>query len=98
MTLLNEQRLNKLREKWWAAPKGLNCDDYEDHSEGISLHDIGGVFVAIFVGIAIACITLVFEYVWYKKYRANPKVIDVGVVAFGGNSRNVGIGEVSHEN
>lgn len=84
LTLLNRRELEKLRLKWWAAPKGQNCDDYEDQTEGISVEDIGGVFVAIFVGIAVACMTLIFQYVWYKKYRTNPKVIDVSAAAFDG--------------
>lgn len=25
----------------------------------------------------MACLTLVFEYWWYKKYRKNPKIVDV---------------------
>ena len=37
----------------------------------------GGVFIVIFVGIGMACMTLVFEYWWYK-HRKNPNLIEVG--------------------
>lgn len=40
---------------------------------------LGGVFIVIFVGIGMACMTLVFEYWWYK-YRKNPNLIEVGPV------------------
>jgi hypothetical protein len=39
----------------------------------------GGVFIVIFVGIGLACITLAFEYWWYK-YKKNPQVVDAGNV------------------
>lgn len=52
------------------------CDKSEDQSNGISIDNIGGVFIVIFVGIGMACITLIFEYWWYK-YRKTPKIIDV---------------------
>lgn len=34
------------------------------------------MFIVIFVGIGLACITLAFEYWWYK-YRKVSKVVDV---------------------
>jgi len=39
----------------------------------------GGVFIVIFVGIGLACITLAFEYWWYK-YKKNPQVADTATV------------------
>lgn len=75
--MLNKRQLEKLKEKWWNKNKNkMDCEKPEDQSDGISIQNIGGVFIVIFVGIGLACITLVFEY-WYYKYRKNPKVIDV---------------------
>lgn len=51
-----------------------NCDLENDQSDGISIHNIGGVFLVIFVGIVFACFTLAFEY-WYYRYRV--KVSDL---------------------
>lgn len=34
---------------------------------------IGGVFIVIFVGIGLACITLAFEY-WFYKYKQKPRM------------------------
>lgn len=51
-----------------------DCDLENDQSDGISIHNIGGVFLVIFVGIIFACFTLAFEY-WYYRYRA--KVSDL---------------------
>lgn len=70
--------MERLKEKWWsnnpAAKK--DCDKQDDQSDGISIQNIGGVFIVIFVGIGLACITLAFEYWWYK-YRKGSKIIDV---------------------
>ena len=40
----------------------------------------GGVFIVIFVGIGLACITLAFEYWWYK-YRRPTLISDVDKVS-----------------
>lgn len=75
--MLNKRQLEKLKEDWWKNDEfQKNCQKAEDQSDGISIQNIGGVFIVIFVGIGMACITLVFEY-WYYKYRKNPKIIDV---------------------
>ncbi|XP_055372265.1 ionotropic receptor 25a [Condylostylus longicornis] len=77
LMLLNKRQLEKLKEKWWKDDEAQSkCDKPEDQSDGISIQNIGGVFIVIFVGIGMACITLVFEYWWYK-YRKNSRVIDV---------------------
>lgn len=77
MQLLNKRHLEKLKEDWWnSAEYKSKCDKIEDQSDGISIQNIGGVFIVIFVGIGMACITLVFEYWWYK-LRKTPKVTDV---------------------
>lgn len=69
--------MEKLKEDWWKNDEfQRNCQKAEDQSDGISIQNIGGVFIVIFVGIGMACVTLIFEY-WYYKYRKNPKIIDV---------------------
>ncbi|KAJ8927536.1 hypothetical protein NQ314_019993 [Rhamnusium bicolor] len=57
-------------------PNKKDCEKADDQSDGISIQNIGGVFIVIFVGIGLACITLAFEYWWYK-YRKGSKIIDV---------------------
>lgn len=76
--LLNKRQLEKLKEEWWTNDEYQSkCEKPEDQSDGISIQNIGGVFIVIFVGIGMACVTLVFEYWWYK-YRKNPNtIIDV---------------------
>lgn len=69
LILLNKRRLEKLKDKWWKHnPVKKNCDLENDQSDGISIHNIGGVFLVIFVGIIFACLTLAFEY-WYYRHR-----------------------------
>ena len=38
------------------------CEEADDNSGGISIHNIGGVFIVIFIGIGLAIITLGAEY------------------------------------
>ncbi|THK33242.1 ionotropic receptor 25a, partial [Diachasma alloeum] len=65
--LLNKRTLEQLKNTWWTNnPERKPCEKEDDQSEGISIQNIGGVFIVIFVGIALACITLAFEYWWYR--------------------------------
>lgn len=73
LVLLNKRKLEKLKDKWWKSnPSRRNCDKEGDESDGISIDNIGGVFIVIFVGIGMACCTLAFEYWWYR-YRPRPE-------------------------
>lgn len=74
--LLNKRHLEKLKEKWWRKDDvSGKCEKPEDQSDGISIQNIGGVFIVIFVGIAMACLTLLFEF-WYYKFRKPPKIVN----------------------
>lgn len=75
LQLLNKRYLEKLKEDWWKDKK--KCEKIEDQSDGISIQNIGGVFIVIFVGIGMACITLVFEYWWYKYRKTTPEITTV---------------------
>ncbi|CAK1585204.1 unnamed protein product [Parnassius mnemosyne] len=67
LQLLNKRELEKLKENWWNKnPNAKRCDKQDDQSDGISIQNIGGVFIVIFMGIGLACITLGVEYWWYK--------------------------------
>lgn len=75
--LLNKRKLEKIKEDWWKNEEyQAKCEKPEDQADGISIQNIGGVFIVIFVGIGMACLTLVFEYWWYK-YRKNTKIVQV---------------------
>lgn len=77
LQLLNRRELERLKEQWWNRnPNAKKCEKQDDQSDGISIQNIGGVFIVIFVGIGLACITLAFEYWWYK-YRKDTRVVDV---------------------
>lgn len=72
--LLNKRYLEKLKEEWWNSDVYKSeCEEPADQSEGITFQNIGGVFIVIFVGISMACITLMFEYCVHK-YRKTPKI------------------------
>ncbi|XP_044756675.1 ionotropic receptor 25a-like [Coccinella septempunctata] len=67
LLLLNRRELEGLKEKWWNRnPKKVVCEQQDNQSDGISIQNIGGVFIVIYAGIVLALITLAFEYYWYK--------------------------------
>ncbi|CAG9797996.1 unnamed protein product [Chironomus riparius] len=75
LQLLNKRQLEKFKERWWKKDDiSAKCEKPEDQSDGISIQNIGGVFIVIFVGIGMACITLAFEF-WYYKLRKTPKIV-----------------------
>ncbi|CAH1971639.1 unnamed protein product [Acanthoscelides obtectus] len=77
LQLLNRRELERLKEKWWNKnPEKQDCEKADDQSDGISIQNIGGVFIVIFVGIGLACITLAFEYWWYK-YKKVTNIVEV---------------------
>ncbi|XP_066145499.1 ionotropic receptor 25a-like [Euwallacea fornicatus] len=80
LQLLNRRELERLKEKWWNKnPEKKQCEKADEQQDGISIQNIGGVFIVIFVGIGLACVTLAFEYWWYK-YRKNSSVTNIAGV------------------
>ncbi|XP_044735495.1 ionotropic receptor 25a-like [Chrysoperla carnea] len=79
LELLNKRELERLKEKWWNSnPEAKSCVKNEDKTgDGIYIENIGGVFIVIFAGVGLACITLGFEYWWYKYRKGSSKGIDV---------------------
>ncbi|KAI1278138.1 Glutamate receptor ionotropic, kainate 3 [Halotydeus destructor] len=69
LKLLNERQLESLKEEWWDNYRRV-CEDTKKSSDGISIHNIGGVFIVIFIGVILACITLVFEYIFLRRKAA----------------------------
>jgi len=67
LRLLNQRKLEGMKERWWNQnPNRVTCEEDEEDTGGISIHNIGGVFIVIFVGIFLALITLAIEYWYYK--------------------------------
>ncbi|CAD5111995.1 unnamed protein product [Dimorphilus gyrociliatus] len=78
LQLLNQRVLEDLKSRWWDFGK-VKCEKIEDESDGISIKNIGGVFLVIFIGIGLGLLTLAFEYYWYKLRPAwNDKREDKG--------------------
>ncbi|KAH7695352.1 CBN-GLR-7 protein [Aphelenchoides avenae] len=90
LKLLNQRSLEQLKEKWWHQnPKRQECPNAEDDSTGISIQNIGGVFIVILAGIVISLIILVFEYFYYKKKdAAAQKEAGNGKVTSGNSEQN----------
>jgi hypothetical protein len=56
-----------MKEEWWQTQNQKNCNNGEDENEGISIQNIGGVFILVLAGTVLASIMLAFEYYWYKR-------------------------------
>lgn len=77
LQLLNQRTLEKLKKKWWDKNK-VKCPKLENESEGISLNNIGGVFILIAGGAALALVCLGFE-LYFFKYKPKQASKNYGV-------------------
>ncbi len=67
LQLLNQRFLEDLKSRWWEFNR-KKCPAIENEEDGISIQNIGGVFLVIFIGIGLGLITLAFEYYWSVQY------------------------------
>ncbi|XP_035708909.1 ionotropic receptor 25a isoform X1 [Folsomia candida] len=83
LKLLNQRHLEQLKERWWNENQFAkkDCPKDDNQSDGISIHNIGGVFIVIFVGIVMACFTLIFEYWWYRKRNIAEEMAEMALPA-----------------
>ena len=49
-----------------------NCHKADGDTGGISIHNIGGVFVIIFFGVIVSVIGLIVEFYFYRLKAVNP--------------------------
>ena len=84
LKLLNQRKLESLKEKWWNdnPDKKEDCDYDKKSNDGISINNIGGVFVVIFIGVILACLTLFFEWIWKKIKPNNSQATVVNIQQF----------------
>lgn len=67
MELATNRKLEDLTNRWWDLnEKHVECPRLEDESDGISIKNIGGVFLVIAIGTALSLIAFVCEYYYYK--------------------------------
>jgi len=68
--MMNKRRMERLEERWWKKEAWSNkCAAKDDGSGSITIENIGGVFIAIFLGIGFSLLTLLGEYHYFKKRR-----------------------------
>ncbi|CAL1539208.1 unnamed protein product [Lymnaea stagnalis] len=65
LKLINNRTLEELKTKWWNMDS-KSCPAVDDESDGISIRNIGGVFLVIVIGSGLSLITLVLECYWYR--------------------------------
>lgn len=66
LQLINRRFMEVLREKWWTNnPMRITCES-NDESEGISIENIGGVFIIILAGVALSFFVWAIERFVYK--------------------------------
>lgn len=55
--------------RWHQNPKKQECPNTEEESTGISIQNIGGVFILILGGIIVSLTMLVVEFFYYKNVK-----------------------------
>lgn len=67
LELINNRVLEELTNKWWDSNElKKECPRIEDETDGISIKNIGGVFLVIVIGTGLSLIVLVAEIYYYK--------------------------------
>lgn len=76
LQLINQRYMEVLREKWWTNnPKRVICDS-NDESEGISIENIGGVFIIIFAGVFLSfCVWAIERFVYSAKIGVSKEIM-----------------------
>ena len=78
LELQENGRIQLLYNKWWRNVGTCNLDDKKDSkANSLGIANVGGIFVVLFVGLALAIVTAVVEFVWNsRKNAAVEKVSD----------------------
>lgn len=67
--------------RWWSGSK---CDDFKDTktsgTKELDLPNIGGVFIVLAVGVAVAVVVCVLEVIYKKAKKRRSKVLAVIVL------------------
>ena len=67
LRLQRDRYLEEFKVKWWEQSKA-DCPHETDVNTGITMETVGGVFIAMAIGLGLCLIALVVE-VSFKKYR-----------------------------
>lgn len=52
---------------WWKTTVSCAIDDKKDKASSLGVANVGGIFVVLFVGLALAIIVAVLEFIWNAK-------------------------------
>ena len=67
LELINNRVLEELTNTWWDSNElKKECPRIEDETDGISIKNIGGVFLVIVIGTGLSLIVLIAESYYYK--------------------------------
>ncbi|XP_013787893.1 glutamate receptor ionotropic, kainate 2-like [Limulus polyphemus] len=68
LNLQEEGKLHVLKSKWWKKKGGDKCTEEGGKASGseseMGLANVGGVFVVLLMGLSVACVIAVMEFVW----------------------------------
>ena len=74
MAILNLQeggRIQVLYNKWWKSTgKCLRDDNKETKANALGVQNVGGIFVVLCVGLALAVFVAIIEFIWKSKQNA----------------------------
>lgn len=72
LDLQEKGRIQIMYNKWWKNTGTCNPDDSKKDSKANSLGvaNVGGIFVVLFVGLAIAVLIAVVEFIWNSRKNA----------------------------
>ena len=73
--------IQELYTNWWKKfgipdTKCEKQDEHKDSANELSFENVGGVFVVLAVGLALASLIAIFEFTWKAKQTSHEQVIN----------------------
>lgn len=79
---------------WWKTTVSCGIDDKKDKASSLGVANVGGIFVVLFVGLALAIIVAVLEFIWnarnngYKTEHSNSIQVRKEFIIYNNITRN----------
>ncbi|CAH1800081.1 unnamed protein product [Owenia fusiformis] len=73
LSLQENGKIQLLYNKWWRNAGSCNRDDKKKESKASALgvENVGGVFVVLLAGLALAVVVAIFEFMWAARKKAH---------------------------
>lgn len=94
LRILDERFIDEMKIKYWTKRK--KCPKIYDKQDGITVGNMGGVFLIVGIGIVVTLVTLIGEIIWFMWKRASKMPIIVPPEKLGDDVDFNGVGHAAN--